>query len=142
MCLLFMDTVPIEKSSLVIRDWSCHRCFFQGAFYFEGDSIISHQYTLKVERESVHEVSIRPLETAPVPVDCQLFLFRLLSREEAEEQREASSAGSRSSVRSASSAGSATAEGRLHFVARTPVVPPSAARKGWTKEWRKRKCGL
>ena len=71
----------------------------KGAFYFEADSIISHQFTFNVGVEGYFEISISPHEIANLPVDCQLFLFRLLEDN-----------------------GNRSPDAKYHFVARTPLV--------------------
>ena len=40
------------------RSWATTRCM-RGAFYFEGDSIISHQYNLDVRSDGVYNISIK-----------------------------------------------------------------------------------
>ena len=47
----------------------------KGAFYFEGETIISHQYIFKPKKPGLYDVSIQS------PVDCHVFLFRILNDE-------------------------------------------------------------
>lgn len=47
----------------------------KGAFYFEGENIIGHQYNLVVEKDGLHEVLIHP--NCKRNVDCQVFIFKV-----------------------------------------------------------------
>lgn len=91
MCLKFQVKKSPEKKSLKFRN--CSRS--KGAFYFEGDVVISHQLTFKVVKRAEFGLciqvriasnhcraarfdlpSFQPLPECEIPVDCQLFLFK------------------------------------------------------------------
>eukprot|EP00095_Tigriopus_kingsejongensis_P005018 maker-scaffold139_size317827-snap-gene-1.26 protein:Tk05018 transcript:maker-scaffold139_size317827-snap-gene-1.26-mRNA-1 annotation:"ef-hand calcium-binding domain-containing protein 7-like isoform x1" len=46
----------------------------RGAFYFEGDNIIAHQFNFQVEEEGIHELRIQPC--CRKHIDCQIYIFK------------------------------------------------------------------
>merc|ERR1712223_335579 len=50
------------------------KCSSKGAFYFEGEFLISHQYNLDILNSQNCEISIEPLDKSS---DCQLFIFKI-----------------------------------------------------------------
>ncbi len=50
----------------------------RGAFYFEGDSIIGHQYTLRVQQRSKFKIDVSvSADCGGVNVDSRVFVFKL-----------------------------------------------------------------
>ncbi len=96
-----------------------------GAFYFEGDSIISHQYNMEVAVDGAHEISIRPSGDAnAASADCQLYIFRVESSvggggADDEADSLAASMSSRATTDSSSVASGGI---RYHYVGRSPLV--------------------
>ena len=48
--------------------------FSKGAFFFEAESLISHQYNLEIQLRQRVEISIESLDNK---TDCQLFIFKI-----------------------------------------------------------------
>jgi len=48
--------------------------FSKGAFFFEGESLISHQFNLEIQQRQRVQISIQSLDNK---ADCQLFIFKI-----------------------------------------------------------------
>ena len=60
------------------RTWATTRSM-RGAFYFEGDSIISHQYNLDVRSNGVYNISIKVQRSAVTVTDLGISLTTAFS---------------------------------------------------------------
>ncbi len=78
---------PPSPQKTATKDWTLARR--KGAFYFEGDNVIAHQYALRVRKGSKFQLGIQPGTTEEehggekggsfpsCQADCQLFVFKV-----------------------------------------------------------------
>jgi Ca2+-binding EF-hand superfamily protein len=101
-----VGTSPLKEQQ---RTWSAKKTMY-GAFYFEGEVIISHQYNLEVAADGVHEISIKPTELdCSAGADCRLYVFKVVDDAAA-------------AALSSSSSSRGTESGKFQYMGRTPLV--------------------